>query len=324
MDSQKEVEDDAAELKATMDRIKQNQALHKAQRVELRGVKVPEGIKSNGPVISLSVMPKFYDKGRNYAPPPFQPKRDSDAEGDLDAKPDPDAKAPKSKLDQFRKQAKAMGHFQTPAKRPGFSTPRDTKLRPVTTNRTISIAPQTLIDEHRKAAAPKVLDPSVKPAVVFTPQKKRARPDEFSHAGDMTTEQKEKRLKAFTNPSGASRSTPNLEASTLTGPNSATSPPRREAKIASPTAIKLATSAVPDTQATPRLSSPLKRKDGPSPTPGLSSPLKRKDGPSPTPGHGVSRAATSSPSNGGIRPAMPLKKKAPVDVFMPAKRRKLT
>lgn len=295
MDSQKEVEDDAAELKATLDRIKQDQALHKARQVELRGVQVPEGLKSNGPVISLSTMPRFYDRVTYPPPSDRQRKRDPDAEVVVSTK---------GKLDQFRKQAKAMGHFQAPARRPGVW---DMKLRPVTTNRTIITAPRILIEEHRKAAAPTVLDPSVKPAVIFTPKKKRVRPDESSQPGVMTTEEKEKRLKAFTNPSGASRSTPNLEASSLTGSNSATSPPRREANIASPTAIKLATSPVPNGQVTP----------------GLSSPLKRKDGPLPTPGYGVSRAATSSPSHGGIRPAMPLKKKAPVDVFMPAKRRRI-
>lgn len=305
MDSQKEVEDDVAELKATLDRIKQDQALHKAQRVELSCVKTPELFKSNGSVISLNTVPQFYDRGRK--PLPLEPsgrKRKTDPESDPDAVV---VVTTTGKLDRFRKEAKAMGHFQTPARRPGIFAPSSTKLRPVTTNRTISTAPRRLIEEHRKAAAPTVLDPSVKPAVIFTPKKKRVRPDDNSQPGVMTTEEKEKRLKAFTNPSGASRSTPNLEASTLNGSNYAASPRRREAEILTPTTSKLAASPVPDGLATPRLSSPLKRKDGPSPTPG----------------HGVSRAATSSPSNGGIRPAMTLKKKAPVDVFMPAKRRKI-
>lgn len=305
MDSQREVEDDAAELKATLDRIKQDQALHKAQRVELKGAQVREGLKSNGPLISLSKMPEMKDYGAVGRGGDRLPKGYSDAnERDLDAEV---VVVTKSKLDRFRKEAKAMGHFQTPARRSGIFPPRDTKSRPVAINSRISTAPQRLIEEHRKAAAPTILDPSVKPAVVFSPKKKRLRPDENSQPGVMTTEEKEKRLKAFTNPSGASRSTPNLEASTVTGSNSATSPPRREAGIPSPTASKLAASPVLNGQATPRLSSPLKRKDGPSPNPS----------------QGLSRAATSSPINGGIRPAMPLKKKAPVDVFMPAKRRKM-
>lgn len=301
MDSQKEVEDDAAELKATLDRIKQEQALHKAQQVELRGVKVPEGMKSNGPVISLLTMPRFYDKGTNPPPGERQRKKDGDAK-------EKEIVSYKGKLGRFRKEAKAMGHFQKPAGRPGIFAPRDMKLRPAPTNRTITTAPRILIEEHRKAAAPTVLDPSVKPAIVFAPKRKRVEHDRTPQPGVLINDEREKRLKAFTNPSSAIKSTPTQGKSTPLVSNSATSPPHRNAKIATPIAPKLATSPVSRVQATPSLSSPLKRKDRASPAPG----------------HGVPRANTSSPSNGGTRPAMHLMKKAPVDVFMPAKRRKIS
>lgn len=297
MDSQKEVEDDAAELKATMDRIKQDQALHKAQQVELRGVKVPEGMKSNGPVISLSTMPRFYDKGTNPPPGERQRKKDGDTKVFVSTK---------GKLDQFRKEAKAMGHFQKPAGRPGIFAPRDMKLRPAPTNRTITAAPRILVEEHRKAAAPIALDPSVKPAIIFAPKRKRVEHEETSLPGVLTNEEREKRLKAFTNPSSVRKPTPNQEASTPPVSNSVTSPPHHRAKGTSPAAPKLATSPVPKIH-----------------PPGVSSPLKRKDRDSPAPGHGVPRVNTSSPGNGGLRPANHLKKKAPVDVFMPAKRRKI-
>ena len=301
MDSQKEVEDDAAELKATLDRIKQEQALHKAQQVELKGVKVPEGMKSNGPEISLATMPTFYDRGTN--PPPTERQR----------KKDPDAKVAKvvvsykGKLGQFRKEAKAMSHFQKPAGRPGIFAPIDMGLKPAPTKRTITTAPRILIEQHRKAAVPTVLDPSVKPAMVFAPKRKRVEHNQTPQPGVLINDEREKRLKAFTNPSSAIKSTPTQGTSTSLVLNSATSPPHRKAKIASPIAPKLATSPVSKFQATPSLSSPLKRKDRASPAPG----------------HGVPRANTSSPSNGGTRPAMHLMKKAPVDVFMPAKRRKI-
>ncbi|KAL9128028.1 MAG: hypothetical protein Q9175_007615 [Cornicularia normoerica] len=299
VDSQKEVENDAADLKATLDRIKQDQAQHKAQQVELRGVKVPDGMKSNGPVISLSKMPRFYDKGTNPPPGERQRKKDGDAKAFV---------SNKGKLDQFRKEAKAMGRFQQPAGRPGILALRDMKLRPASTNRTIISAPRILIEEHRKAAVPIILDPSVKPATVFAPKRKRVEHDETSQPGVLTNEEREKRLKAFTNPSSVSKPTPNQEASTSLVSNSPTSPPLRKPTIPSTSGPKLATSAVPKVQATPNLSSALKRKDGASPAPG----------------HGVRRANSSSPSNGGTRPAIHLKKKAPVDVFMPAKRRKIT
>ena len=295
MDSQKEVEDDAAELKATLDRIKQDQASHKAQQVELKGVKVPEGMKSKGPTISLSTMPRLYERP-SYPPPSEKPR-----------KRDPDAKvfvSNKGKLDRFRKEAKAMGHFQKPARRSGIWAPKDMQLRPATPKMTAVTAPHILIEEHRKAAVPTVLDPSVKPAVIFTPKKKRERHDEIGQAGVLTIEEREKRLKAFTNPSNASKATSHLEALTSPDANSATSLHER-AKASSPSTS--ATSLTSNVQ----------------PTPSLSSPLKRKDSASPTLGYDVPRINTSSPSNGGIRPAMNMKKKAPVDVFMPAKRRKI-
>ena len=68
MNSQKEVESGAAELKITLDRIKQDQALRKLKEVELKGVKVVEGLKSKGFVISLAKMPQMKDRGT--MPPP--------------------------------------------------------------------------------------------------------------------------------------------------------------------------------------------------------------------------------------------------------------
>ena len=282
MDSQKEVENDAAELKATLDRIKQDQALHKARQVELRGVKVPEGMKSNGPVISLARMPKFYDKVTNGNFPPgdwqqqVQKREQREQRKDAGA----DAKVFGSKkgklLNQFRKEAKAMGHFQKPAGRPG-------NFAPITT------APRILIEERRKAAIPTPIDLSVKPAPVFAPKRKRVEHNEAPSLGVLTNEEREKRLKAFTNPSSATKSTLTQGLSTPPLSDPAISP--RKANIPTPTAPKLATSPVPKVQASPSVSSPFKRKDRASPAPG--------------------------------RPAMHLKK-APVDVFMPAKRRRVS
>ena len=312
MDSQKEVEDDAAELKATMDRIKQDQALHKAQQVELKGVKFPEGMKSKGPTISLSIMPKFYEKPSYPPPNPNPRKRKPTQKIDVDDPDDPNyTKDPdkvfvsnnKGKLAQFRKEAKAMSHFK-PSARPGIWTAKDMTLRRGTTNRPVITAPRILIEEHRKAAIPAVLDPSVKPGVIFTPKTKRVRPDETV---GLTTEERERRLKAFTKPSSAIKATSDLGASTSPRTSYATSPPNQKAEASTPTASKLAKLPASNAQAIPHLSSPLKRKDGGSP------PL----------GHAVPRANTSSPSNGGCRPPMSMKKKAPVDVFMPAKRRKI-
>ena len=316
MDSQKEVENDAADLKATMDRIKHDQALHKAQQVELKGVMVPEGMKSKGPTISLSTMPKLYEKPSYPPPNPNPRKRNTTRKWNPDDPDDPHytldpttqvlVSNNKGKLDRFRKEAKAMSHFK-PSARPGIWTAKDMMLRRGTTNRPVITAPRTLIEEHRRAAIPAVLDPSVKPAIIFTPKKKRERPDETTQPVGLTTEEREQRLKAFTKPSSANKATSSLGASTSPRTSSATSPSNQKAAASTPTASKLAKLPESNVQAVPRLSSPLKRKDGASP------PI----------GNTVPRANTSSPSNGGLRPPMIMKKKAPVDVFMPAKRRKI-
>ena len=297
MDSQKEVEDDAAYLKATLDKIKQDQAQHKAQRVELKGVKVPESMKSNGPLISLSTMPKFYDRGT--LPPPGD--RERKKEKDPDAKPVVSSVSSKGKLDQFRKQAKAMAHFQKPAGRPGIWAPKDMMLRPVTKPRAVITAPRVLIEQHRKAAAPVVLDPSIKPSTVFSPKRKRVEHDETSQPGVMTNEEREKRLKAFTNPSSVSKTTPKEEASKSPVPGSQTLPPQRRIESPSATVPDFAKPPVSKTEATANLSPPEKRKDRTSP-------------PS---SHGI-------PKPNGSSPAKRLKTRAPADIFMPAKRRKIT
>lgn len=290
IDSQKEVEDDAAYLKATLDKIKQDQAQHKAQQVELKGVKVPESMKSNGPLISLSVMPKFIDRGT--LPPPGD--RERKTEKDPDAEPVVRTVSRKGKLDQFRKQAKAMGHFQK-ARRPGIWSPKDMMATPIVT------APRILIERHRKAAAPSVLDPSIKPPTVFSPKRKRVEHDQTSQPGVMTNEEREKRLKAFTNPSSVSKTTPKQEVSTSPVSHSQAVPAQR--KVEPPSAIG------------PDFAKPPVPKPGA--TANLSPPPKRQDRTSPPSGHGIPRANGSSP-------AMRLKTRAPADIFMPAKRRKIT
>lgn len=281
MESQKEVETDAAELKAKLDGIKRDQALRKLKEVELKGVKVPEGMKSRGPVISLAKMPQMKDRGT--MPPPDRDWKMKDPDAEIPVK----VKANKSKLDRFRKEAKAMAHFQ-PVRRPGIWTPRDLNSRPEPTRRTISVVPSMILEERRKAAVRTPIDPTVKPAPIFAPKRKRVEPIETPKSGVLTNEEREKRLKAFTNPSSATKSTPTQGLSTPPPSDPATPPSKADIPILkTPT---LAASPTPKAQANPSVSAPLKRKDRGSPAAG--------------------------------RPAV--MKKAPVDVFMPAKRRKIS
>ena len=247
-------------------------------------------MKINGPLISLSTMPKFIDRGT--LPPPGD--RERKKEKDPDAEPVVKKVSRKGKLEQFRKQAKAMGHFQK-GRRPGIWDPKDMMCTPVIT------APRILVEQHRKAAAPSVLDPSIKPSIVFSPKRKRTEHDETSQPGAMTNEEREKRLKAFTNPSSASKITPNQEVSTTPASHSQTLPSQRKVESPSATGPDFAKPPVSKTEANANLSPPPKRKDRASP-------------PS---GHGIPRA-------NGASPAMRLKTRAPADIFMPAKRRKIT
>ncbi|MCJ1450838.1 hypothetical protein MMC28_001172 [Mycoblastus sanguinarius] len=287
---QKEIDKDAELLKRELDGIKKEQAKHIAKQVELNIVKVPEGMKSRGPPISLPRNSHFHDKNIFNHEAQHAPRRR------VQSVRDPNSGrvtlTPKGKLEKFRKEAKAMGHFQKPG-RPGTIRPQDMTLRPASTNKTI-VPPRRLIEEHRKPAASQPLDPTVKPSTIFAPRKRRIEHDDLPASGASTTEEREKRLKAFTNTSNATE-----QVST----SSSTPPPHKKERVQS-IEDEPSQSSIPPTKS----SSPPR-------------PMMRL---SPAPGMRVPRANTSSPnSSGGSRPPMKLKPKAPVDVFMPAKRRRL-
>lgn len=290
LESQREIERDAEELKATMDRIKEDQAKHKAEQVELNIVKVPEGMKSNGRIIKLSRTPRFYDKGVN--PPPGERQRQKADAGRTTLNN-------KGKLFQIRKEAKAMGHFQKNLGRPGIDTPRDTRLQPATVKRTPVTAPRGLIEEHRKPAAPIPIDPSVRVLPIFAPKRKRVEYEDAPESKGLSAEEKEKRLKVFTNPSSINKSLQTAKEPTTPTSYSPTSTALPTTNMTEPT---FSSSPMPKIKVTSSSSPPAK-----SIAPVLQIP----------------RPKTSSPINGAARPPMQLKKKAPVDVFMPSKRRRI-
>ena len=225
--------------------------------------------------------------------------------GELDPNtPRRTAAATKGKLDQFRKDARAMPRFQQQTKKStGVVTAREMALKQKPTNSTIVKAPRGMVEEYRQASAAKPFDPSIQPSPVFNPKKRKIEHDLDQQPTVDTTEEKEKRLKAFTNP--ASRPTPTP---TIRPPRSQTSTP---ATASSSTPLQ---SGKPDSQATHNTSLPPV--SHPQTIPTIHSPSKSAERQSPALGPEALRSNTSSPNNGGVRPQMKMKRKGPADIFM--------
>lgn len=170
-----------------MDRIKNEQAKNTIHRVELNIVKVPKGMVSHGRTIKPARKPDLHDRVMQVPPNPNERvKRGLDEEGYRRRSTRTAAPPPtkgKLKLNQFRKEAKAMGHFshqQQNRGRPGVWKAQDMRVKPVSANKNIITAPRCLIDEHRKPASPRPIDLSIKPPTVFAPRKRRIEHDAIS------------------------------------------------------------------------------------------------------------------------------------------------
>ena len=224
----------------------------------------------------------------------------------------------KLKLDQFRKEAKAMGHFQRHSKGPsGVWTAKEMEAKPLSASKNLVTAPRYLIDEHRKPASPQPIDPSIKPPTIFAPRKKRIEQDHTPSPTLSITEERESRLKAFTKRSSVKKSAPTpspskfapqstqSEARTPTHATATLTPQRRDMDAAIPSIENPTTLDAPKPQTFSSMSSTPKE-------------LARG---SPASGYRIPRPHTSSPSNGSARPSMRMKSKAPVDIFMPRAKR---
>ena len=208
---QHEIDADAAMLKATMDGIKTKQEKNKAQLVEIRGVKVPADLKKNYPTIAPpkgSAVYRGMGRAREYSREP--------------------AKAV-STLAKIRKETAAQSHF-TVAKRsqPGIFTRRDMTTKAIPTKTTIIRAPKALIEEHQKAKISEPIDPTIQPAAVFNPKKRRIEHVEPAEPDPTSRDAREKRLKALTQSSGAR----SISSSTADSTVKANTPPREDSTTA--------------------------------------------------------------------------------------------
>lgn len=307
-----------------MERIKDQQAKNTVHRVELNIVKVPEGMISHGRTIKLARKPDLHDRVMQMGPNPNERvKRDPDEE--RERRPSTRVAAPppskgKLKLNKFRKEAKAMGHFQHHTKSPsGVWSAKEMTAKPLPTSKnlpTIS-APRCLIEEHRKPASSQPVDPTTKRPTIFAPRKKRIEHEHTTSPALSISEEAENRLKAFTNHSSveSSRPTPGTpKCTTGSGQSEARAPTLCTATLI-PQEYDMDT-PLPSIEDPATLQVPK-----PPITSSITPPTECSARDFPAPGYRVPRPKTSSPNTGTVRPPMRMKAKAPVDIFMPRAKR---
>ncbi|MCJ1273185.1 hypothetical protein MMC21_000974 [Puttea exsequens] len=290
--SEREIERDAQVLKATLHGIKKESDKHKLQQIELAKVNLPSSMKRNGPMMNIRC-----DLRQGVPRGPYNPNH-------VKAKV---VKPAKGKLDKLRKETRSMSHFSqsgklrpndsaTPVLRP-TSTPSPSKL-------TIAKAPVGMIEEYRRPTAWQPTDPTVPPPRVFAPKRRRTEPDESQPETSGNTNEREQKLKAFTNPSGATRSAADSKPSKIAISNTSNpaSPLNLTMKAGNtPSSITRKTFANTNTLSPSKPTTPEAISLGPA------------------------RSNTSSPANAGSPAPKAINHKAPVDIFMrPSKRPRMS
>ncbi|KAL8719467.1 MAG: hypothetical protein Q9225_003538 [Loekoesia sp. 1 TL-2023] len=237
----------------------------------------------------------------------------------------------KGVMDKARREAQEMSRRRSQS---SMAVPTH-KLSSLATQ--IREAPKHMVEEYRRASAspPKLADPPIRKPAIFVPPKRQVeRKDESCSSGVMTLEEKERRLRALTNPNSAAKAATTTSSSiTSTTPGSSakklsassTAAASRSTSTASfISKSKSGVSKVSPATSSASPSSTLKRKAKDSPIlPSIeaddfgSASSQIKTTPSP-PRYKIPRL-TKSPEASGVRPP---KKKAPVDPFIPVKKRR--
>lgn len=261
----------------------------------------------------------------------------------------------KGVMDKARREAQDMSRFRS---QNVLAIPTH-KLNNIASR--VPQAPQWKVDEVRNAPPPKPTDHTIPKPGMFVPPKRRIVDSKDTHrgAGVMTTEERERRLLALTRPQSAAKTAPITPASTAstllessakrpsatsnTSSSVSSTASRRPAKdqdtsnsitnshfskTKTPSTTPKSTSSTSRTPTTAPLSSApvgLKRKAEEPPIPSIeaedssSGPSLNRATPSP-PRIKIPRLSRS-PSVSTVRP---LKKKAPVDIFMRNKRKRVS
>ena len=242
-ESQKQVDKDAEQLKATLDSIKNKQAQNTAKQVELRGVKLAPGMVNHGPQIQLPRNSSFFHKERpkHLDNGILQYERDnggvpSDRQHQRETRrkaPEPVSKTSKL-IAKFKKDTLANGRFAM-QQRPGIVPARDMRVKPTPTKASMLAAPQA--NRVSALAAQSFTKEPVSPQSLpsITNKKRKIDDAELDAAPGSATEMREKRVKALQGASYNTTTTPQAStstttiAATTTSPHSLSPPPSRPA-----------------------------------------------------------------------------------------------
>lgn len=285
-DSIKEIEEDARALEAALKGIKTEQAKHTIKHVHPSTV--PKLPKMGGMIYATS-LPHFKKPKK---PPPPKPTALNFAAGSRT---------------KTLTGAGVMNKARREAKQLSLCISKSSKLAKPThelMNRAAGVyyAPDNFVDDYRRPVVPKAVDPTVKQSTIFVPKRKIV--NNASATNGMSIEEKERRLKAFTNPGSARASSPSTS-SPPSSPLPSIAPPNL------PEAAETQLSATTDTS--PSIAS------GPQNT-SVMSPQSTNTA-YPASAYRVPRLKSISPEIQERKPM--IKKRAPVDPFMPVKRRKV-
>ncbi|KAG8532682.1 uncharacterized protein KY384_002559 [Bacidia gigantensis] len=203
--SRKDIEKEAEAMKTTLANLKAKQAQNTSRKVELIGVKLPNGLKREGDVIKMPRSSKVFAKEPTKKPKSapavakgWEAGVYESGEGLL---PEPPKRrrlpaattqsAPKSKLTPFKKEVMARKLFPSKEKSGNFST-----AYPKPSHSKVQAAPNSMLHDYQQKAAARPVPPSALPTEVVQP-KKRRRDD--TGLLDTTDELdiREKRLKAL-------------------------------------------------------------------------------------------------------------------------------
>ncbi|KAL6714590.1 hypothetical protein ACLMJK_008015 [Lecanora helva] len=311
-ESQKDIQRDAELLKATIDGINQEKSKHRIHRVELDRVKVADDMKKCGPTIRMPSSVKFIDRWDLHDSVPPTQKQLKIERGELDPNAPKRSARPKSKLDHIRNNVAHMPRFQNqPKPATGIIRASEMASKQVPAKATVLRAPRAMIEEHRKAAAPQPLDRSIQPAPVFNPKKRKI--EHVEGPVDALAE-REKRLKAFTNPPSSATATPTIKTprSRPSALGTSSLPSSSTSHNAQPHQSRSPSSSSPQSQSTPDSSPPQQTQA----TPDTSPPLKPANKDPSEQESQLPRAGTASPTNGSTLPPKIMKRKQPADIFM--------
>ncbi len=281
-ESAKEVEEDARVLEAALKGIKTEQAKHTIRHVHPSTV--PKLPKMGGMIYATS-LPHFKKPKK---PPPPKP-----SELNFNAGSRTKTLTGAGVMNKARKEAQQLSLFS--AKNSKLAKPTH-ELSDKAAG--VQHAPESIVYDYRHPVASKAVDPTVKQPTIFVPKRKIV-VNNTSTSNGMSVEERESRLKAFTNPGSVRTSS----LSTSSTPSTSTT----SVNLSKSSETNISSDSLPSTTSRPQNMSVM-------------SPQSTNTA-YPVAAYKVPRLKSISPESKDRKPMM--KKRAPVDPFMPAKRRKI-